>query len=417
MAPIFTSPISQNAPFSPLHPSIIKFVNCTLCDKGILQEDGTLWINCESGIILPPQSESVEHSTIDLEGLILAPGFIDIQINGCFGFDFSSLASTNPIDVIKYKNEYNKVMAQLLKTGVTSVCPTITSNFSEVYQSVLPVLKPERLGNQAESLGAHIEGPFLSPLKPGCHPRECIVDAPKGFESFSDMYGKDNFSNIRIITAAPEIRGVMEAIPEIVEKGVIFSTGHTTASYEIAHKACENGGQMITHLYNAMPQPHHRHPGVFGLIGAPKTGNFLKPYFGLVADGIHVHPSTVNIAYYSDPDKICLVTDAIKVLGCEDGIYPWGNQFLEKKDNEVHLKNTNTIAGSATLLPQCLRNLIEWSSTDLPKAIKTVTNNPALSVGIENKKGFLNPNCDADLTILDQNGIVKHVFKLGKQIL
>ncbi|ODV97131.1 hypothetical protein PACTADRAFT_48884 [Pachysolen tannophilus NRRL Y-2460] len=396
---------------------LLKFINCSLCDKGKLISNSELWVNVEEGIIVsaPSLEDEIFYDTVDLQNLIVAPGFIDIQINGAFGFDFSCSQDSK-----EYSKNYGKMMKEMIQTGVTSICPTLPSTFPEIYKVALPILKKSRNSTTTDSLGAHIEGPFLSPQKKGCHIPTAIRTAKDGFDTMIEVYGGEAaFDNISIVTAAPEVEGIMECIPELTKRGVTYSIGHTMATYEEAKDALKRGATMITHLYNAMPQPHHREPGVVGLVGMPSTADsngLQNPFFGIVADGIHVHPAAVNFAYQTSKDKCILVTDAMMLIGLPNGIYQWEGRFIEKTDNYLHMKGTDTIAGSATDLPQCLRNLMQWSSLDLATAVKCVTNHPSSALGLEKKKGYLNPGCDADLTILDINGNVKQVYKLGNKI-
>lgn len=393
-----------------------KFTNCHLCDHGKLYYNTDLYVDNDSGKIVEEPNAKDQIETVDLKGNILAPGFMDIQNNGLFGLNFSSLnANSTPEDVQGFRNHYHDAMAKYLTTGVTSLCPTVTSNFPEVYEKVVPVYKPSRSRVEADSLGAHCEGPFINLQKKGCHPPETFVDAKQGYKKVCEVYGEDNLLKyVCIVTAAPEIEGILDIIPVLKLKNITVSIGHTMADYKTGLKAIDNGATMITHLYNAMPQPHHRDAGVVGLISTPIAQE--TPYYGLITDGVHIDPSMATIAYRSNPDKCILVTDAMHLIGLPDGTYKWDNQYIVKTGPKLYLKGTKTLAGAATTLPQCVRNLMEWSDISLPEAVKTVTNNPAISIGVHNKKGFLNTGCDADLVVLDNKGFLKSVYKLGKHI-
>lgn len=390
-----------------------RFTNCYLCDNGTLDKKDLYIDNRTGTIISKPNSADVD--VIDLGGEILAPGLLDIQNNGIYGLNYSNLnENSTDKDIRDFKRFYNDAMAKYLTTGVTSVCPTVTSNFPEVYKKVLPLYKRSRSLHQSDSLGAHLEGPFISHKKKGCHPVETFVTAQDA-NKMVEVYGDENLlNNVCIVTAAPEIPGVLDLIPSILEKNIVFSIGHTLCDYDTALKAVEKGATMITHLYNAMPQPHHREVGVVGLIDTPDVEN--KPYFGLIADGVHVHPSMVAIAYNASPEKFISVTDAMHLIGLPDGSYKWDDRYIIKSGTRLYLKGTDTLAGAATTLPECLRNLVEWTGITLAEAIKTATNNPALSLGIQGSKGFLNVGCDADLVVFDKHGYVKRIFKLGKEV-
>lgn len=394
-----------------------KFTNCHLIDNGITYFNTDLFIDNDKGKIIENPHDDINTRVIDLNGQYLAPGLIDIQNNGFFGLNFSNLNGNSTVDEINdYKRFYEDVMIKFVETGVTSVCPTITSNFPEVYQKVLPILGKSRNNYKTDSLGAHCEGPFISLLKKGCHPTETFVDAKNGSAKIDEVYaGSDNLlKNVTIVTAAPEIPGVLDIIPYLTLKNVIFSIGHTNTDYATGVKAIEQGATMITHLYNAMPQPHHRDPGVIGLINTPIPND--TPYFGIICDGVHVDPSMASLAYKSHPEKCVLVTDAIFMFGLPDGIYKWDKRNIAKDGFRLCLEGTKTLAGSGTSLIQCVRNLIRWTDITLAQAIKTVTNNAARSIHMETEKGFLNPGCDADLVVLDSKGFIQKIYKLGNSI-
>ncbi|RLV89827.1 N-acetylglucosamine-6-phosphate deacetylase [Spathaspora sp. JA1] len=397
-----------------------RFTNCHLIDNGQLYEFTDLYYNNQTKKIShPPSNLNLVSQTIDLNEQILAPGYIDIQNNGIYGLNYSNLnGESTEKDILEFKNFYQDAMAKYLTTGVTATCPTVTSNFPQVYEKVLPFYKKSRLDNQTDSIGAHLEGPFINIKKKGCHPVETFVDAKAGESKLIEIYGGDEdlLDNVAIITGAPEIPGILNVIPSIVSRNIIFSIGHTMSDYETGCKAIDNGASMITHLYNAMPQPHHRDAGVVGLINSPVVGDDKTPYFGIICDGVHVDPAMANLAYRSNPNKCVLVTDAMHLMGLPDGTYKWDTQVIVKTGDRLYLENTDTLAGAATTLPQCVRNLITWSKISLPQAVKTVTNNAAISLGLQKERGFLNIGCDADFVVLDKAGYVQKVYKLGNEI-
>lgn len=217
----------------------------------------------------------------------------------------------------------------------------------------------------AESLGAHCEGPFISTNKRGCHSVGVIEKAASdcSLDALRECFGDENLGysesspnlqpTIKMITLAPELPNAMAAIESLQEKGVLTSVGHTEADYYQTVKAVEKGAKMITHLFNAMNSLHHRDPGPFGAITKTKTSAAFdhlspkqRPYFGIIADGIHLHPASVSLAYSAHPRGLVLVTDAVTFMGCEDGTYQWNNgQRVEKKGAKITLEGTDTIAG------------------------------------------------------------------------
>lgn len=338
---------------------ITKFTNCRLVvGDSLVNED--LWVSSSTGKIIQSQAAFYDElilpdKTVDLGGRILSPGLIECQLNGAFGFNFSTVLD----EMSQYAKKVNEVNRKLVETGVTSYIPTVTSQTSELYHKVLPFLGPSgqsRLSSDgAESLGAHVEGPFLNPTKNGVHNRKVLVEA-HSFQDLEDMYGAANITPssdpssplpIRMITAAPERGNMTSLIPEICARGIIYSVGHSEATYEEASAAVAQGATMITHLFNAMRPLHHRNPGIFGVLGIAES--LPRPYFGVISDGIHLHPTTVKIAYNSHPDGFILVTDAMHLVGLPDGAYKFTNgdeeNFIVKKGSVLLLEGSETIAG------------------------------------------------------------------------
>lgn len=122
------------------------------------------------------------------------------------------------------------------------------------------------------------------------------------------------------------------------------------------------------------------------------------------------------IAYTAHPDKCVLVTDAMHLIGLPDGTYKWDSQYITKTGDRLYLKGTTTLAGAATTLPECIRNLMHWTGISLAEAVKTVTNNASVSIGLQHERGFLDVGCDADFVVLNADGFVQNVYKLGNKI-
>ncbi|KAF8806561.1 carbohydrate esterase family 9 protein [Phlegmacium glaucopus] len=261
---------------------LICFTNCLLC-----QEDGSLaekdlWVDETQGLILDAQKtfyirRQRPDRIIDLEGNILSPGFLDIQLNGAYNFDFSVYEG----DEEAYRQGLQMVAERIVETGVTSLLPTIITQEKSVYPKLLSLLKPFSTPTSATLLGWHAEGPFIDLTKRGAHAPAYLLSASSGFRSFEEVYGPENLVDaedwmmsadqgpaVRLITAAPEVPGVMEALGELNKRGIAFSIGHSVASSEVATKAVQHGARLITHLFNAMPQLHHRDPSIIGLLGA-----------------------------------------------------------------------------------------------------------------------------------------------------
>ncbi|KAK3492918.1 uncharacterized protein B0T23DRAFT_152862 [Neurospora hispaniola] len=339
---------------------ITKLTNCRLIiGDSLIPSD--LFIDSLTGKILEPSNTTtlLPDITLDLQNRIVSPGLIDCQLNGAFGFNFSTLTSST-----EYLKNIHSLNKKLIRTGVTSYLPTLTSQTPELYHSALPHLGPlpsissnrhhRNPQNGSESLGAHVEGPFLSPLQHGIHDPS-VLRAAHSFQDLEHVYGSSNLSsssgssgggaNIKLITIAPERGSIVTLIPELVARGIVVSIGHTETSLPIASTAVKAGATMITHLFNAMKPLHHREPGVFGLLGlaAPVPGEEDKtckrPYYGVIADGIHLHPLSVCLAYNLHPRGFILVTDAMHLAGMPDGKYEWVNgektEWIEKRGSKL----------------------------------------------------------------------------------
>jgi N-acetylglucosamine-6-phosphate deacetylase len=234
-----------------------QFINCRQCIAGQLVAS-PLTID-EDGLIIPTTPLPPSTTTIDLQNQIIAPGFIEIQINGALGFHFA-----NYVDSVSYTEGIQKLSHYLPSTGVTGFYPTVPTVSTDVFHSVLPFLKPTQSSKGASVLGAHVEGPFLAPSKKGAHNAE-NMHVPET-SSLEDVYGEHNLKNvIEIVTMAPELPGALEHIEKLSnEYGICVSMGHSAATYDEGMKGLGAGANLLTHTFNAMNPLHHRDPGLVG---------------------------------------------------------------------------------------------------------------------------------------------------------
>lgn len=293
---------------------------------------------------------------------------------------------------------------------------------------MLPSLGPKGANHLAqdgaESLGAHAEGPFISPGRNGIHKTE-VLQSAQTFDDLYSIYGADNLgpdTPIKMITAAPEVGNMMAQIPEIAKRGIVYAIGHSDATYEQAVSATHQGARMITHLFNAMRPFYHRNPGVFGLLGQSER---RRPCYGVIADGIHLHPTSIKIAYNAHPDGLILVTDAMRLCGLPDGVYEWTNgERIVKTGARLTLEGSDKIAGSSATLIECVNNFRRWSGASTADSINAVTATPARLLGLEGVKGSLESGADADLVVLGETNdpfsgntlTVDQVWKFGIKI-
>ena len=347
---------------------------------------------------------------IDCNNLIAAPGFIDVQINGAFGVDFTS-------DDVTAEN-VDEVARGILAHGVTAFCPTIVTSPPEQYRSILPKIRRRKgcARQGAAVLGVHLEGPFMAMEKKGAH-------RPEYIRSTCDLsvYGDDlnDLRDVNIITLAPELDGATDMIRQVSNRGIVASMGHTMAHYEHAEKAMGAGASCITHLFNAMGTFHHRDPGLTGLVGTPSFRSRL--HYGIIADGLHSHPASVSIAYQSHPQGCVLVTDAMCAMGLGVGSHQLGTMNVEVKRGTMSgrhgimavLSGTETLAGSVASMDECVRNFNAFTKCGVAAACEAASLSPARLLGIDNTKGRIRNGYDADLVLMDDDLNVQATFVGG----
>lgn len=391
-------------------PKLYQFRNCRLLrDSKIITDD--LWVR--DGKIIDPRiifwEEQVKADVqIDCNNVIICPGFIDVQINGGFGVDFSS-------DTDKLEEGLVTVAKGLLQHGVTSFCPTIVTSTQQSYNEILKTVKRTPGGeNGAEILGAHLEGPFLNPDMKGAHKAHLMRQiSTKGAQEMEDFYG--TLDHVSIVTLAPELAGEnMESIKQLVQRNIVVSIGHSAANEEIAEQAAKKGATFITHLFNAMLPFHHRDPGIVGLL---TSYDIPKPmFYGLIADGIHTHPTATRIAHRSHPTGLVLITDAIAALGLAPGLHKLGPMQVEIDHEKATLQGTNTLAGSIASMDVCIQRFKKMSGCTIVEALEGATLHPAQLLQIEHRKGILNYNSDADLVFVDDDLNVHATFIAGEPV-
>lgn len=226
---------------------ITQFINCRILRDHRLQRED-LWVR-EGRILDPEKLFFDEHGYadkhVDCEGSIIAPGFIDVQINGGYGIDFSQ-ASEDVGSGVSF------VAKKILEHGVTSFCPTLVTSPPAVYHKVLPQVKVHNGGaHGAGVLGFHLEGPFISVEKKGAHPEQFLrTFQTGGIEDLMEAYG--SLDNVAIVTLAPELSRSQSVVEVLCQRGITVSLGHSVSNLAQAEEAVKHGASFITHLFNAM---------------------------------------------------------------------------------------------------------------------------------------------------------------------
>ncbi|MCA1718544.1 MAG: amidohydrolase family protein [Actinobacteria bacterium] len=262
----------------------------------LLEGSRVAQVSCE------PLEADEDHEYTDR---LLCPGFVDLQVNGAFGVDVATEPERVP-----------ELSRKLLATGTTSYLPALISSPLTLYREALPILSNlarEGVPGGAEVLGVHLEGPFINVGKKGAHPADHVV--PADVNLLDDLL---DLGPVRMLTLAPELEGAAELTRTAARRGVVVCAGHSNATFELAYRAFEGEVAGVTHLFNAMSPLHHREPGLPG-------ATFAHPRVacGIIADGRHVHPEMVALAFRAlGPDQLYLVTDAIAAAGTGLGEYP-----------------------------------------------------------------------------------------------
>uniref|UniRef100_A0A8C2WF61 N-acetylglucosamine-6-phosphate deacetylase n=1 Tax=Cyclopterus lumpus TaxID=8103 RepID=A0A8C2WF61_CYCLU len=330
---------------------VTQFTQCRVLREHRLQRED-LWVR--DGRILDPEKlffdeQGYADQRVDCEGSIIAPGFIDVQINGGYGVDFSQPSE----DV---SSGVSFVSQKILQHGVTSFCPTLVTSPPGVYHKVLPQVKVHDGGAQgAGVLGVHLEGPFISAEKKGAHPERFLRTFQSGgIEDLMEAYG--SLDNVAMVTLAPELAGSQSVVRELCRRGVTVSLGHSVANLSQAEEAVLHGASFITHLFNAMLPFHHRDPGIVGLLTSDQVPAGRTVYYGMIADGIHTNPAALRIAHRAHPSGLVLVTDAIAAMGLPPGRHTLGQQVIEIQGLHAYVAGTKTLSGSIAPMDMCVRH-------------------------------------------------------------
>lgn len=248
----------------------------------------------------------------------------------------------------------------------------------------------------------------MHPSKKGAHNANLFYEPDAAL--LSDVYGNiaDDNKTLKLVTIAPELPGSCALTSALVERGIRVSLGHSNASYTDGIEAVKAGANCLTHTLNAMAPLHHRDPGLAGLVTTAPATTHISPFFSIIADGHHLHPSVVTMLFRANPAKCILITDSIELAGLPDGTYPGHAQVSSnqtKKGTRVVIEGTETLIGSCIGMWQCVDNLIKWSGCSTAEAARCATENIADFMG-EAERGKLEQGRLADLVVLDDsNGL------------
>jgi len=378
----------------------LLITNCRLFDQAdsrrttsVLIEDGII------GRVGQIDSAARCDNILDAKGRTIAPGFIDVHIQGAGGAD---ILDATP-DALK------TISQTCARFGATSFLATTV--FTPDQENKHLAVAADYVGRDlagANLLGIHLEGPFISPQKKGMILPACI-SAP----SLQLLEKIQNLANgrLKMMTIAPELPGSIPIIERLVSSGIVASFGHSNATYEQTLAGFDAGISHVTHLFNAMSPLHHRSPGP--LIAIFQAESVTAQ---LICDGVHIHPSVLRFAFgLLGPQRVIPITDGMQAIGLPDGKYFYNGIEYEARDGTARYKD-GTLIGTALGLSQLLQRLITFTACPPDVAIKTVTENPARLLGIEKRKGFIAPGKDADVILLDRDYSVNTTIVGGKVV-
>lgn len=372
---------------------IIK--NCKIIFKDKIQ-DGSVLV--KDGKILEINPSCNDDEVVDAKGLYLSPGFIDIHIHGAGGCD--TMDGT--------EEAVNTISKVIMEHGTTSFIPTtMTVSIEDINKSLKVIKELKEKGSEgANVLGAHLEGPFISPEAIGAQNSKHLLKP--SIENYKKMV-EGCEDAVTSITLAPEVEGASELIEYISKRGIVCSAGHTKANYEEMNEGIKHGISHSTHLYNAMTGFTHREPGVVGAIFDSKITTET------ISDGIHISYPALRIAYkVKSTDKVMLVSDAMMACCMKDGKYALGGQDVYVTKGAARLEN-GALAGSVLTIDRAVENVYKNCNVPLCEAVKMATYNPAKHCKVDNRKGLIKEGYDADLVLFDENIRIKKVFINGKE--
>lgn len=341
----------------------------------------------------PGASTATGCDIVDATGMIVAPGFIDLQLNGGWGHDFT----VDPASM-------REVGAMLPRTGVTAYVPTIVTSARAQRDAALAAfaaLAPSP--TDAVALGVHFEGPAISPARAGAHDRRHI-----GLPDPAESAGWSRSAGVAMVTLAPEIDGAIALTSGLTERGVVVAIGHTGCTAEQFAAARRAGARMVTHLFNAMAPFGHREPGP---IGATLADDSVAA--GLICDGIHVDPVAVRAAWHSlGPTRTVLVTDAIAALGVDAPEAQLGTRRVVVDERGVRTRD-GVLAGSNLALDDAVRNLVRFTGCRPADALSAATSAPAAALGLHDR-GRIAVGARADVVLLDADLVVRRTLVRGQ---
>ncbi len=376
--------------------------------KNQLMKNGSVYINRKfepvslyitEGKIQIWRTEDIPENTevIDAAGKKIVPGFIDIHTHGAVGFDVNGADA----DALKTIGKF------FAGNGTTSWLASVLTDTREQTEWCIDQYRAfdQSGAESAELLGIHLEGPFLAKAYKGAMPEHLLI-RPE-LELIRE-YQQRAGGNIRYITVAPEVEGIVELIPKLKKLGIVVAIGHSGADYNTAMAAIEAGAACSTHTFNAMRLLHQHEPAILG--AALETDIYSE----MICDGLHLHPGIVRLLMkVKGADRLVAITDSIMAAGLPDGSYHLGVNEVVVKNGDATLAADGTRAGSTLNQLRALHHVLAYTGRPLEEVLPVFTENPARLIGVFDRKGSIADGKDADLLVLNGDLTIDKVFLRG----
>ncbi|MGU3413456.1 N-acetylglucosamine-6-phosphate deacetylase [Enterobacteriaceae bacterium C34A] len=334
-----------------------------------------------------------------LNGAILAPGFIDVQLNGCGGVQFNDSPDAVTVETLEIMQKANE------KSGCTSYLPTLITSSDELMKQGIRVMREYLAKYPNQALGLHLEGPWLNIVKKGTHNPDFVRKPDHELVDFLCA----NADVITKVTLAPEMVPA-EVITRLVNAGIVVSAGHSNATLKEAKVGFRAGITFATHLYNAMPYITGREPGLAGAIF-----DEADVYCGIIVDGLHVDFANVRNAKRLKGEKLCLVTDATAPAGADIEEFIFAGKTIYYRDG-LCVDEDGTLSGSALTMIEGVRNLVEHCGIALDETLRMATLYPARAIGVEKQLGSIAPGMVANLTAFTRDYKITKTIVNGNEV-
>ena len=360
-------------------------------------DDHALLVEGKSIVDIVDKNNTPDNfNKIELDQGILAPGFIDLQVNGGGGVLFNNSPNKESLNTIIKAHQF---------FGTTSIMPTVISDSLEVLEQCIKTVT-EEIKNNSSLLGIHIEGPFFNTKYRGVHQKQYISAINSDYLNlFESLKGFPV-----MLTLAPECISSQQ-LKHLTSLGIKTLAGHSDATYDELDDAIKNGLDGFTHLFNAMGQISAREPGVVG-----SALHFENTFASIIVDLHHVHPALIQLAYQLKPKgKLFFISDSMATINHGKPSFELYDEVVNESDGRL-VNSEGKLAGSSITQIDAVKNAYQKCNIPLNQALAMASRYPAEYLGIENHLGSLKPGYRADLVHFDSNFKVHNVWVSGKQI-